>query len=63
MHNSGGLLNLLVGGIIQDTLMYRSKIEPMVEGDTPPQAFAPSKLDQTDILFGFMGQEGSATAA
>ena len=45
-HNLDGLLNSLVGGIIQDTLRYRSDIIPMAGVDTLTQTSALSESDQ-----------------
>ena len=52
-HNSDGLLDSLVGGIIQETLRYRSDMRPMAGVNTLTQALALSESDQTEMLFGF----------
>ena len=46
-------MDSLVGGIIQETLRYRSDIRPMSGYEKLTQASASSELDQPEMPFGF----------
>ena len=46
-HNSDGILDSMVGGIIQETLRYRSYIRTMAGVDKLTQASDLSELDQS----------------
>ena len=48
-----GLLDSLVGGIIHETLRYRSNIRPMAGVDTLTQASASSDSNQPDMCSGW----------
>ena len=52
-HNSDGLLDSLVEGIIQGKLRYKYDIGIMAGVDTLTQASALSESDQPEMPFGF----------
>ena len=58
LHNLYGILHHLGGFIIQETLSYRSKFKPIAGGETLPQAFKLSELEQTEMPFLFYGTRG-----
>ena len=54
-HNLDGLLYFLVGGIIKETLRYRSYIVLVLVGATLPQVSELSDSGQPEILFRIYG--------
>ena len=52
-HNLDGLLYRLVGGIIQETLRYKSDIGSMARGDTLPRSLMLGESEHPTVPFGF----------